>query len=299
MSFTNQAISKPEKEFISIDELLESERFNSLSSAKKLPLYRQGDLNDYKLSKYSTVIVNNQEVSCISNKYELVQHQDAFVTVLSAIQKAGIEMNGRINDFGTQAWMDLTFSNLCISDPTGSDINLGYSVRNSYNKETGLNLFPFAVRGICSNGMIFKDTPDLKLDILSVRHMGDVIEKVKSKIQDMLQATMKAKGVYLDMFNRATSETFRFSCEDELTMTIASYGISEKRVKDIMSRGKFTLDNTSRYDIYNSLTEYATWSKLTPGLYESIQGAAEKCIGESYEHTIGRITEQAITLEVR
>jgi len=129
--------------------------------------------------------------------------------------------------------------------------------------------------------------------------MGDVLEKVATKIKDMLQATLKAKGTYLDMFNRATGEVFRFSTQDELIMTIASYGISEKRVKELMARGSFDLDNVNRYEIYNCLTEYATWAQLSPGLYESVQGAAEKCLGESYERTIGRITEQAFMLEAK
>lgn len=301
MTFTNNAVYKPEKDFIPMDDLLETPHFNNLTSARKEELFRESSYEGFpssKRSKYDSIIVNNQEVSCVSSKYELIQHQDAFVSVINALNKAGVVMQGRINDFKTSAWLDMTFENLKISDPAGGqDINLGYSVRNSYNKETGLNIFPFAVRGICSNGMIFKDTPDLKLDILSVRHMRDVLEKVATKIKDMLQSTLQAKNTYLDIFNKASQETFRFSCEDELTMTIASYGISEKRVHEMLERGSFNLDNTSRYEIYNCLTEYATWSQLSPGLYESIQGAAERCLTEQYEQTIGRIYESAIKLE--
>lgn len=303
MSFTNNAVSKPDKDFIPMDDLLETKKFNELTSAHKEPLYRESSYEDFpstKRSKYDAIIVNNNEVSCVSNKYELIQHQDAFVSVINALNTAGVIMQGRINDFKTSAWLDMTFENLKVSDPAGGgDINLGYSVRNSYNKETGLNIFPFAVRSICSNGMIFKDTKDLGLEILSVRHMGDVLEKVGNKIKDMLQATLKAKNTYLDIFNRATSETFRFSCQDELVMTIASYGMSEKRVQEMLNQGSFNLDNTSRYEIYNCLTEYATWSQLSPGLYESVQGAAERCLTEKYENTIGRITEAAIKLEAQ
>jgi len=303
MSFTNNSIVKPDKEFIPMDDLLETPQFNNLTSAIKEPLYRESSYDGFpstKRRKYDAIIVNKEEVSCVSNKYELVQHQDAFVSVINALNKAGVVMQGRVNDFKTSAWLDMTFENLKIKDPAGGgDISLGYSVRNSYNKETGLNIFPFAVRGICSNGMIFKDTYDLGLEILSVRHMGDVLEKVANRIKDMLQATLKAKGTYLDMFNRATGEVFRFSTQDELIMTIASYGVSEKRVKELMARGSFDLDNVNRYEIYNCLTEYATWAQLSPGLYEDIQGAAEKCLNESYERTIGRITEQAFAIEAK
>jgi hypothetical protein len=303
MSFTNNSIYKPNKEFIPMDDLLETSQFNNMTSAIKEPLYRESSYDGFpstKRSKYDAIIVNREEVSCVSNKYELVQHQDAFVSVINALNKAGVVMQGRVNDFKTSAWLDMTFENLKVIDPAGGgDINLGYSVRNSYNKETGLNIFPFAVRGICSNGMIFKDTPDLKLDILSVRHMGDVLEKVASKIKDMLQSTLQAKNTYLEMFNKATKETFRFGCEDELIMTIASYGISEKRAKELLTRGSFNLENTSRYEIYNCLTEYATWSQLSPGLYESVQGAAEKCLSENYENTIGRIYESALKIEAK
>lgn len=302
--FTANAYNPRNREFIPMDDLLESQEFDRLTNATKVPLYQQKVENDrvyYDQSKWSSIICQGQEVNSVGPNYDLIQHQDAFVQVIDTLNKAGINMQGRVNDYGKVAWMDMVFENLKIEDPTNEKgIELGYSVRSGYAYH-GLNLIPFAVRGICTNGCIFNQTPKLQglMDPISVSHVGDAGRRLVIKMQDLLQDTIKVKGVFLEIFNRANGEFFRFSSEKELELTIASYGISEKQVKQALNRGTINLENCSRYELYNCLTEYATWGQLSPGLYESIQGAAERCLNEQYESTIGRITEAAITLEAK
>jgi len=126
-----------------------------------------------------------------------------------------------------------------------------------------------------------------------VSHVGDAARRLVIKMQGLLQNTIKIKGVFLEIFNRANGEIFRFSSEKELELTIASYGISEKQSREMLKRGTIDLENCSRYELYNCLTEYATWASLSPGLYESVQTAGNKLLNESYEHTIGRIEQIA------
>jgi len=299
--FTANAYNPRNREFIPMDDLLESQEFDRLTNATKVPLYQQRVENDrvyYEQSKWNSVICEDQEVNSVGPNYDLIQHKDAFISVVNTLNKAGINMQGRINDFGKIAWMDMVFENLKIEDPTNEKgIELGYSVRSGYAYH-GLNLIPFAVRGICTNGCIFNQTPKLKglMDPISVSHVGDAGRRLVIKMQDLLQDTIKVKGVFLEIFNRANGEFFRFSSEKELELTIASYGISEKQVKQALNRGTINLENCSRYELYNCLTEYATWGQLSPGLYESVQTAGNKLLNESYEQTIGRIS--AIPIEV-
>ena len=296
--FTANTYHPREKEFIPMDELIETTRFNELTTAIKVPLYQQHIDEDqrtyYDQSKWSSIICQGQEVNSVGPNYDLIQHQDAFVQVIDTLNKAGINMQGRVNDYGKVAWMDMVFENLKIQDPNGSDINLGYSVRSGYAYH-GLNLLPYAVRGICSNGCIFNQTPKLQglMDPINVSHVGDAARRLVIKMQGLLQDTIKVKGVFLEIFNRANGEFFRFSSEKELELTIASYGISEKQSREMLKRGTIDLDNCSRYELYNCLTEYATWAALSPGLYESVQTAGNKLLNESYEHTIGRIEQTA------
>ena len=296
--FTANAYNPRNREFIPMDDLLESQEFDRLTNATKVPLYQQKVENDrvyYEQSKWNSVICEDQEVNSVGPNYDLVQHQDAFISVVNTLNKAGINMQGRINDFGKIAWMDMIFENLKIEDPTNEKgIELGYSVRSGYAYH-GLNLIPFAVRGICTNGCIFNQTPKLQglMDPINVSHVGDAGRRLVIKMQDLLQDTIKVKGVFLEIFNRANGEFFRFSSEKELELTIASYGISEKQSREMLKRGTIDLDNCSRYELYNCLTEYATWASLSPGLYESVQTAGNKLLNESYEHTIGRIEQTA------
>ena len=232
--FTANAYHPREKEFIPMDELIETTRFNELTTAMKVPLYQQHIDEDqrtyYDKSKWSSIICQGQEVNSVGPNYDLIQHQDAFIQVIDTLNKAGINMQGRVNDYGKVAWMDMVFENLKIQDPSGSDINLGYSVRSGYAYH-GLNLLPYAVRGICSNGCIFNQTPKLQglMDPINVSHVGDAARRLVIKMQGLLQDTIKVKGVFLEIFNRANGEIFRFSSEKELELTIASYGISEKQ----------------------------------------------------------------------
>jgi len=302
--FTSTAYNPREKEFIPMDELIETPRFNELTTAIKVPLYQQVMDNDlpvpqpfYQQSKWNSIICNGEEVNSVGPKYDLIQHQDAFVTIINTLHKAGLEMQGRINDYGKIAWLDMIFENMKISDPSGSDINLGYSARSGYAFH-GLNIIPYAVRGMCSNGMIFNQTPKLQglMDIINVSHVGDAAKRLVDKMKGLLQNTIAVEGIFIEMFNRATQETFRFSSEKELELTIASYGISEKQTKEALKRGTINLSNCSRYEIYNCLTEYATWGNLSPGLYESVQTAGNKLLNESYENTIGRISATPLTV---
>jgi hypothetical protein len=119
--------------------------------------------------------------------------------------------------------------------------------------------------------------------------MGDALSRLVNKLKGLIQNTLQVQGVFIEMLNRANGEIFQFSSEKELEMTIASYGISERRVKEALKRGTIDLTNCSKYEIYNCLTEYATWSQLSPGLYETVEFSANKLLNESYEHTIGRI----------
>jgi len=297
--FTANAYNPRNREFVPMEDLIESQEFDRLTNAIKVPLYQQRVDSDqniyYEQSKWNSIICQGQEVNSVGPNYDLIQHQDAFVQVIDTLNKAGINMQGRVNDYGKVAWMDMVFENLKIEDPTNEKgIELGYSVRSGYAYH-GLNLIPFAVRGICTNGCIFNQTPKLQglMDPINVSHVGDAGRRLVIKMQDLLQDTIKIKGVFLEIFNRANGEIFRFSSEKELELTIASYGISEKQSREMLKRGTIDLENCSRYELYNCLTEYATWASLSPGLYESVQTAGNKLLNESYEHTIGRIEQIA------
>ena len=186
MSFTSNAYHPGNKEFIPMDELIETNEFQNLTTAFKTELYLQND-TDYTESDYSAIICKGDQVAAVSSKYELVLHENAFINVVTTLNKAGINMQGRVNDFGKTAWLDMVFENMKITDPSGSEVNLGYSVRNSYDRSSGLNIFPFAVRGICSNGMIFNETPKLKglMDIISVSHMGEVLSRLGNRLKGL------------------------------------------------------------------------------------------------------------------
>lgn len=283
MKFTSNTYSAIEKQFIPIDELIETKRFNNLTTAKKLPLY----IDENTSSKWSTIICQGKEVNCVGKNYNIIQHQEAFIQVIDVLNKAGITIQGRVNDFGKVAWMDMIFENLKIQDPVkDTQIELGYSVRSGYSFH-GLNLIPFAVRGICSNGMIFNQTPKLEglMDPINVTHVGNAKGRLINKMKTLIQDTLAVKNVFIEMFDKASKEYIRFETTDNLKLVLSQFGISGKQSKEMLKRGEIDLANCSKYELYNCLTEYATWANLSPGQYEMIQNGAERLLNTPLQKT--------------
>ena len=101
--FTANAYNPRNREFIPMDDLLESQEFDRLTNATKIPLYQQKIENDrvyYEQSKWNSIICKDQEINSVGPNYDLIQHQEAFISVINTLNKAGIKMKGRINDFG-------------------------------------------------------------------------------------------------------------------------------------------------------------------------------------------------------
>lgn len=135
--------------------------------------------------------------------------------------------------------LQVTFPDLTFNDGR-SDIALSLFLHNSYDGSEGVRMFWGAIRGICSNGMIFgkvlgkfyaKHTSGIRLDNLSdqVQATYDQIPVIKERI-DILQ-------------NIGVSKTLQESVDKQLGKTIAKYVQEQPKPE-------------SQWILYNYLTFY-------------------------------------------
>lgn len=264
--------------FIPFDEF--ADEITVLPSAIKIPIYTSNfDVSRgsaYLPSEKFRMITSNdrtQQYSVVTDKYQLIQHKDAAFQVLNTVQSAGIEGNARIKSYGGRFFMEMIFSNMRIEDPTGSAIDIGYAMRNSYDSSGGVSIIPFAVRSICSNGMLFKKS--IGLPTINIKHIGDIAEKVREALKQMVDNTLRVQGVFINVIDQASKNILEFS-GNELELTISEYTGSVRSARRVIdSINAPQTGELSQYTIYNMLTEYATHHAISGSEYERISQGAE------------------------
>jgi hypothetical protein len=283
MKRINKAYHNSNK-LIPFDEF--ADQIQTLPRAELRPLYFQDTdqetrLPYYNESRFKAVVSADDEhtqYTAVTNQYKLVQHQDVMFQVLNTIQATGVDGNARIKAFGANCYMDMVFSNMSIDDPSGSVINLGYTARNTYDSTGAINLFPFAIRSICSNGMIFNMTPKLQLNIISIRHMGEIVSKVKLAMQNLITNTLQIEGVFVELVDQATKNIIEFRA-NELELTMAEFTGSRLSARKVIETSKMPITgDISQWEIYNALTQYASWNATNASNYQRMSQAAEKLL---------------------
>lgn len=296
---------KNDNDLIAFDEF--ADQIQALPRAKLMDLFTEADtkniygLPDMHKTRFRAVVSEDgqQEYNSVTESYSLAQHQDVMFEVLNTIQSAGIDGNARIKAFGGKCYMDMVFSNLQLDDPSGTVINLGYTARNTYDGTGGINLYPFAIRGICSNGMIFKMTKDLGLNVIGIKHMGDIAEKVKLGMKQIITQTMQIEGVFATMIERATGNVIEFTA-NELEMTMSEYTGSRSSARKIIEELKLPVSGElNQWQIYNAMTEYATWNVQSGSMYDNLSLGAERFLGSTQEEMKAAYDRAVKTEELR
>jgi len=251
-----------------------------MNKADKVPLYfANGEQSRY----YSIMnITEGKEVCTVSDKYGILQHVDAVSNFITGIQSAGIEGQGRLRSFGDTISCDVIFDNFVIREQKesfdGSEgINLGVTMRNSFNKSVGFSVYPFMLRSVCSNGMIFKQKQSMNpvFNRLYVKHIGDVIGRVGNGIKDLIENMFKIENAVLNMIDVATNDVITFEKREDMVLTLGKYVKGERRALNLIQDYDIPL-SVNRWDLYQVLTEYASWNReLKYSVYDGVMEGAE------------------------
>ena len=185
---------------------------------------------------------NGRLISVMNDTYELVPNSEIIKPLMEQLHNLDSKWiidpsHSYVEDHRMR--LQVTFPDLTFNDGK-SDIALSLFLHNSYDGSEGIRMFWGAIRGICSNGMVFgkvlgkyyrKHTSGVRLDNLveQVRQTYDQLPVIKERI-DILQ-------------NIGVSKTLQESVEKQLGKSIVKY-IEEQPTPE------------SQWILYNYLTWY-------------------------------------------
>lgn len=165
---------------------------------------------------------NGKLISVMNDTYQLVPNAEIIKPLMEQLHNLDSKWiidssHSYVEDHRMR--LQVTFPDLTFHDGR-SDIALSLFLHNSYDGSEGVRMFWGAIRGICSNGMIFgkvlgkfyaKHTSGIQLDNLAeqVHTTYDQIPVIKERI-DILQ-------------NIGVSKTLHESVEKQLGKTVAKY----------------------------------------------------------------------------
>lgn len=206
-------------------------------------------------NKYQAIVRrdNDNLISIMPSTYKLVSNSEVILPVLEFLDnfdnKWYIDDTHSFVEDGRMR-MQLNFPDLIVNDGK-SDIALSLFLHNSYNGVEGVRGFWGAIRGICSNGMVFgkllgsfyhRHTSGINLDKLKEQVMTSteklpVIQQRINILQsintnsEQLQAVEKKMGKKIRKY---VDENFNYSDSQYVLLNVLTYYIShniEKRLR--------------------------------------------------------------------
>jgi hypothetical protein len=226
------------------------------------------DDKTYKPTKHYKAIVredNGKLVSIMKDSYQLVPNSEVIMPLLEQLHN--LDTNWIIDPSHSFAddnrmRLQVTFNDLKMNDGR-SDIALSLFLHNSYDGSEGVRMFWGAIRGICSNGMVFgtllakfygKHTSGLE-----IKNLKDQLESTHQKIPviqhriEILQNTNVTKKIKRDVEDHLGKHVIKYVNEQEkqnkraanlwVLYNLITYYISHK--VDMRMRAQYQLD-TSR-----------------------------------------------------
>jgi len=223
--------------------------------------------------------------------YSVLQHSDAVNMVLDSLQEHGIEARGFMNEWNNGVAVEVFLDNVLLPTegnefvahslriPDGKDgIQMGIRFVNSYDKSSGFRGYGFGWRLVCSNGMFLRSVlPEMQF---SIRHTGQVVSKVSDKIYGAVRRLVMNRGALIAVIVDAQKEKVSFNTEKEMVLALSGYVGSERRAEVILdNRAAHDVGlETTRWNLYNLLTDYATHTELSVSMYDRIQNGAERIL---------------------
>jgi hypothetical protein len=184
-----------------------------------------------------------------SADYRLIDHQEVLEKVVANLAELGLdEVRGRVKtwNYGGRMWVE------CIEpvdfEPLPGDrYNRGFWFKNSYDSSNSLGSGFYALRMICSNGLMAWTREVLVRKI----HLGQV--KLGDWIRDAIR-TMREKEL---AFEKMIQQAAQVRIEEDLNAVLERLHVGPLVGKKIQRRLE-SRDGFSAYDLFNAITAFAT-----------------------------------------
>jgi hypothetical protein len=201
--------------------------------------YKFLDANDYKAITRED---NSKLISIQKKSYKLVSNAEVIEPVLSQLDNLTTEWtidesHSYVEDGRMR--LQVTFPELTLNDGR-SDIALSLFVHNSYDGSEGVRMYWGAIRGICSNGMVFGEV----LAKFYARHTsGIIVDNLIEQVEATYEQIPVIKQRIEILQNLEPTEQFTNQITKELGRGVADY-VGEQEVP------------ANQWKLYNYLTYY-------------------------------------------
>ncbi len=208
------------------------------------------DDKTYRPTKHYKAIVredNGKLISIMKNTYQLVQNRNVIMPLLEQLHN--LDTNWIIDPShsfveNNRMRLQVTFPELTLYDGQ-SDIALSLFLHNSYDGSEGVRLFWGAIRGICTNGIVFGT-------LLSKYYRRHTSGLDISNLKQQLEATYDKIPVLkhrIDILqNTKVTPKFRRDAEDQMGKKIVKY-IDDQEKKNNQTASLLILFNIITYYI--------------------------------------------------
>ena len=216
---------------------------------------RPVSVNGQVIKRYKAVVNERtgNVVAIVSAKYQLIQHKTVFDELISVLESKGFEnARGYINCTETAAYMRVTlFDREVLPEDTYS---VGVVVTNSVDTTLAVWARLFAVRQVCSNGMVGTETVEISRTIHVSVDPAEFRERIASRFEQLID-NVPAMANELEGLMRNLSEIELTEDQIKQLLRDNSNWLPDKAIRFALYRTVYS-DKTTGYDLYQALTEW-------------------------------------------
>jgi hypothetical protein len=177
----------------------------NLPRAVERPIYFETEDGRMKKIELRKAIVSPDYryfYAIVSDKYELVQHEEVYEATLQVLRDLGhepiIATHPHLSSNGAHMFLDIYVTPFSIE---GDDMYFGIRVTNSYDGSYGIHVLGAGYRLACANGMVFADV----ITKTSMKHFESVRERNFEEFKKAVKETVKsldkvAEAIHLAMY---------------------------------------------------------------------------------------------------
>jgi len=215
----------------------------------------------------------------VSDGYHAVQHEDMCNSVCDGLQNLNIDAEiSKVGNAGNRIYVDITFPKSKLYVNVGEEFVAGIRLVNSYNKQTGIMVLPHLMRLACKNGMVVNVG---WVKEFNVHHTEKLAENFAGVIEQMLKDMIAGNEKLKAMVNDCIGDSIEWALMDKIINKLVD-GRS-KHIENITNllKQKYAIDGKipTRFDLYNSFTDYATHGEqIKPNVESWLQTRAQKVL---------------------
>jgi hypothetical protein len=205
-------------------------------------------------SKYKAIVSEKTDkvLSVVSRRYAVVQSRHVLRSVANALGKLGInDVKGSIIEEGGRTYAKVMLPRYISEGNSEKDIQLGFILINSYDTTSRISLQGFALRMVCTNGMVAART----LGTAFVhKHVGKVSGVVGDAVREIIIKIIERSPLLASQIQDAMKEIFEDLNAADAKLGEMGYG--ERTRKNILAVIGMKKNPVSAWDLYNAITSY-------------------------------------------